>query len=57
MLCMVGCSENEANNVPVFPENTGGLNMVAGMSTEQVIPVITRSADFSDVSAVFVVQP
>ncbi len=51
LLCMVGCSENEANNVPVFPENTGGLNMVAGMSTEQVIPVITRSADFSDVSA------
>lgn len=51
LLCMVGCSENEANSVPVFPENTGGLNMVAGMSTEQVIPVITRSADFSDVSA------
>lgn len=34
LLCMAGCSENEADNIPVFPENMGGLNMVAGMSTE-----------------------
>lgn len=50
LFCMAGCGENEADNLLVFPENTGGLNMIAGMSTEQVIPVITRSADFSDVS-------
>lgn len=51
LLCMVGCGENEADNISVFPENMGGLNMAANMSTEQVIPVITRSADFSGLSA------
>lgn len=51
LLCMAGCGGNEADDLVVFPNNTGGLNVAAGMSTEQVIPVITRSADFSGVSA------
>lgn len=51
LLCTAGCSQNEDDNTPVFPDNAGGLNVVANMSTEQVIPVITRAADFSDVSA------
>ena len=50
LLCMVGCGDNEADTISVFPENTGGLNMAANMSTEQMIPVITRAADFSGLS-------
>lgn len=51
LLCAASCSQNEDANTPVFPDNTGGLNVAANMSTEQVIPVITRSADFSGLSA------
>ncbi|WP_298554040.1 DUF4493 domain-containing protein [uncultured Parabacteroides sp.] len=51
LLCTASCSQNEDDNPPVFPDNAGGLNVAANMSTEQVIPVITRSADFSGLSA------
>lgn len=50
LLGLSACGDEPENKVTGFEEGTGGLRLMAGYSTEIKVPVITRSADFSDLA-------
>ncbi|MCD8136404.1 MAG: DUF4493 domain-containing protein [Parabacteroides gordonii] len=50
LLGLSACGDEPESKMIGFEEGTGGLRLMAGYSTEIKIPIITRSADFSELA-------
>lgn len=48
LLGLSACGDGSVDKNEYFEEGMGGLRLMAGYSTEIKVPIITRSADFSD---------